>query len=190
MYHYCLFCLTQRTEIIRQLIERQYGYKIISPRIVQRHWKHGQKVEKEYRYLPGYLFVYSDDQIESFSVFRQIDGVIRQLGDLDTGFQLNDTDLAFSEFLLQSNGLIGPQKVYQEGDRIQLCEGLMTGMSGRITKVDRQYKRMQITFMFDGIERKVWTGYDIAAKIEKEENSRGADNNKEKSSVNKTPVQL
>lgn len=166
MYHYCLFCLTQRSGIIKQLIERQYGYKVISPKIIQRHWVHGQKVEKEYQYLPGYLFVYTYEPIESVTELRRINGVIRQLGELDTGFQLNGSDLTFSEFLLQNNGQIGPQKVYQEGDRLQLCEGLLTGMSGRITKVDRQYKRMQITFVFDGLERKVWTGYDIAATIE------------------------
>ncbi len=175
MYNYCFFCLTQRAEIIRQLIERRYGYRVISPRIVQRHWEHGQETEKEYRYLPGYLFVYTDERIENFAVFRQIDGVIRQLGELESGFRLNGTDLAFAELLLQSDGVIGPQRVYQEGDRIQLCEGLLTGMSGRITKVDRQYKRMQITFMFDGLERKVWTGYDVVAKLENEESS-GTDN--------------
>ena len=175
MYNYCFFCLTQRAEIIRQLIERQYGYRVISPRIIQRHWEHGQQTEKEYRYLPGYLFVYADERIENFAVFHQIDGVIRQLGELKSGFQLNGPDLAFAELLLKSDGVIGPQKVYQEGDRIQLCEGLLTGMSGRITKVDRQYKRMQITFMFDGLERKVWTGYDVVAKLENEE-SGGTDN--------------
>ena len=170
MYHYCLFCLTHRTEIIKQLIERQYGIRVISPWVVQRHWEHGQRVEKEYRYLPGYLFLYSDAELESFVEFRQIDGVVRQLGDLDTKFQLRGTDLQFSELLLESSGVIGAQKVYKEGDRIRLCEGLLTGMSGRITKVDRQYKRMQVTFMFDGVERKVWTGYDIAAKPAEEDN--------------------
>ena len=175
MYHYCLFCLTHRTEIIKQLIECQYGLRVISPRVVQLHWEHGEKVEKEYRYLPGYLFVYSENELERFAEFRQIDGVVKQLGDLDAKFQLSGTDLQFSELLLQSGGLIGAQKVYCEGERIQLCEGLMTGMSGRITKVDRQYKRMQITFMFDSIERKVWTGYDIVAKLEEENNGSGED---------------
>ena len=172
MYYYCLFCLTQRTEIIKMLIERQYGFRVISPKTVQRHWVHGQKVEKEYKYLPGYLFIYADQQIDSVTVFHQIDGVIRLLGDVDTRFQLSGTDLKFSEFMLQSDGIIGPQRVYQEGDRIRLCEGFLTGMSGRITKVDRQYKRMQVVFMFDGIERKVWVGYDIAAKVE---NNGGTD---------------
>ena len=100
MYHYCLFCLTQRSEIIKQLIERQYGYKVISPKIIQRHWVHGQKVEKEYQYLPGYLFIYTDEPIESVTELRRINGVIRQLGELNTGFQLNGSDLTFSEFLL------------------------------------------------------------------------------------------
>ena len=169
MYYYCLFCLTQRSEIIRQLIERQYGYKVISPKLVQRQWVHGQQVDRDQQYLPGYLFIYTDNQIESVTALRRIDGVIRQLGELDTGFQLNGSDLAFSKLLLQSNGRIGAQKVYQEGDRLQLCEGLLTGMSGKITKVDRQYKRMQISFVFDGIERKVWTGYDIAANVENDD---------------------
>ena len=163
MHHYCLFCLTQRTEIIRCLIEREYGFKIISPKVIQRHWERGKKVEKEYRYLPGYLFVYTDSQINNFIPLRQMDGVIRQLGNLETSFELTGNDLAFSELLLSNNGQIGAQKVYQLGNRISLCEGPFSGLSGQITKVDRQYKRMQITFMFDGRERKVWTGYDIVA---------------------------
>ena len=164
MHHYCLFCLTQRAEIIRRLIELEYGYRVLSPRIMQRHWEQGKKVEKEYRYLPGYLFVYTDREIENFGLLRQMDGVVRQLGSLETKFELTGNDRAFSEMLLSSDGLIGAQKVYQVGDRIQLCEGLFSGFSGRITKVDRQYKRMQITFTFDSVERKVWTGYDVVAK--------------------------
>ena len=166
MHHYCLFCLTQRTEIIKRLVECAWGYKVISPTNVQRHWEHGQKVEKEVRFLPGYLFIYSEEPIGYFAPLRQINGVIRQLGTLESGFELNGPDLAFSELLLQNKGKIGTQKVYKEGDRIRLCEGLLKGFSGTITKVDHQYKRMQITFTFDGVERKVWTGYDIVAKPE------------------------
>ena len=173
MHHYCLFCLTQRTEIISRLLECQQECRVISPKVAQRHWEQGKKVEKEYRYLPGYLFVYTEEKIGDFTPFRQIDGVIRQLGDLENGFELSGSDLAFSELLLKSNGMIGAQKVYQEGDRIPLCEGPLTGMSGTITKVDRRYQRMQITFMFDGIERKVWTGYDIVAKPENENKNSG-----------------
>ena len=166
MHHYCLFCLTQRTEAISRLIECRQECRVISPKIVQRHREQGKKVEKEYRYLPGYLFIYTEDPIDNFSSLRQMDGVVRQLGDLENGFELSGSDRTFSELLLQSNGLIGAQKVYQEGERIRLCEGLLTGLSGTITKVDRQYKRMQITFVFDGVERKVWTGYDVVAKPE------------------------
>ena len=61
---------------------------------------------------------------------------------------------------------LGDGWYYKEGDRIRLCEGLLKGFSGTITKVDHQYKRLQITFTFDGVERKVWTGYDIVAKPE------------------------
>ena len=169
MYHYCIFCLTQRAAVVQRLLEIIGNYKVISPKVEQRHWKEGKPLEKSYACLPGYLFIYSEQPITDFVTLRSLNGVIRQLGTEATGFQLTGKDYDFSKMLLGNDGIISAQKVHQVGERIELCDGLLKGMSGRITKVDRQYKRMQVVFMFDGMERKVWTGYDVISSAKAEQ---------------------
>lgn len=166
MNHYCLFCQTQRAAKVQKILETIWHYQVIYPQAKQRHWKHGKAEEVVYTCLPGYLFLYSEEPITDFLSLRSIDGVVRQLGNMDDGFRLTGSDLAFSKMMLACHGVIGAQKVYEVEDRIRLCEGLLSGMSGKIRAVDRQYTRMLVTFEFDGQERKIWLGYDVTAKIE------------------------
>ena len=163
MYSYCLFCLQQKIPAIVRELNWLSTVRVLSPQLVQRKWVRGVAHEETHPYLPGYLFMYSEEELESFR-FARLDGVIRVLGDLENRFQLGGGDRAFAEMLLSCDGVIGAPKVYELGDRIERCEGAMQGFSGRITKVDRRRQRLQITFEFDGLERKVWTGYDISAK--------------------------
>ena len=163
MYSYCLFCLQQKTEAIIRRLGDAPGVTVLSPRLVQRRWVQGKAVDEVHPYLPGYLFLYSDSPISSVSALRQ-QGVTRVLGEREDSFRLCGSDLAFARMLYDCNGLIGSQKVYQIGDRIRLCEGPFSGFAGEITRVDRGHRRMQITFTFDGMERRVWTGYDIVTK--------------------------
>ena len=62
--------------------------------------------------------------------------------------------------------MIGKTRVYQEGDRIRLCEGAFSGVTAEILKVDRRNMRMLIELPFARTVAKTWVEYETVAKEE------------------------
>ena len=62
MHAYCFFCETQRCKVIAELIQKNYGYTCFAPQIIQRKWVKGVPNEEPHDWLPGYVFVYSDEK--------------------------------------------------------------------------------------------------------------------------------
>ena len=154
MHAYCLFCETQRCELIAAYIEKTTGYRCIFPRIIQRKWIKGTAREENHAWLPGYIFVYSEEPIiPRFDV----SGIIRCIG----GGELTGSDFGFADMLYQQNGIIGTIRLAQVGDRCRVADPIWENMQGTIIKLDRGRKRCCVEFEFDQIRRTVWVGYDL-----------------------------
>lgn len=164
MYCYCLFCETQRCRRIAYLIERTSGIRTISPIILQREWKGKEYHEVPRNWLPGYIFLYSEEEIIPYFDFQ---GIIRWVGK----GTLADTDLAFAEALYQQDGVMGCIRLVEEGDRCTVNDPLWEKMQGTIVKVDRGRKRCCVAFDFDNQRRTVWVGYDLVSPAEKPDQS-------------------
>lgn len=157
MHAYCLFCETQRCKEIALLIEKTMGYRCIYPKMTQRKWIRGECVDVTHDWLPGYLFLYTENPI---TPQFNIPGIIRFLGQ----GELTNTDLAFAEMLYKLDGQIGTVQLIQVGDRCGLEDPLWENVQGVITKIDRGRKRCCIEFVFDHGRRTVWVGYDIVKR--------------------------
>lgn len=157
VYAYCLFCETQRCNIISEYIIKNYGYQCLSPQIVQRKWVKGVPVDENHDWLPGYLFIYSDQKI---STRFEISGIIRCLGD----GELKGQDLKFAEMIRNKDGVMGNMTLIREGDRCKISDPAWQEMRGTVTKIDRGRKRCCIEYTFDGAARKIWAGYEIVEK--------------------------
>lgn len=168
MHAYCLFCQTQRCEEIAEAIRSITGYQCLVPRIVQRYWKKGQEEHRIHPYLPGYLFLYTEDPIDDFRNIRSITGVLRVLGLPENGYQLTGSDRAFADMLHQMDGTLGILKTCTVGDRVQIDASLYQGFCGEITRLDRRKGRAQIRFDFDGQIQNVWVGVDLVKRQDKD----------------------
>ena len=163
MHAYCLFCETQKCATVALLVERKYNVRCISPVIIQRKWVKGNCEEKQHKWLPGYVFLYTDIPIkEKF----WIPGIIRWLGD----GELRHEDKSFAQMIFDNDGVLGTLKLAEVGDRCVIDNPLWQNMEGRVVKVDRGRKRCCVEFLFDGVKRSVWLGYEMVrmAKQERE----------------------
>ena len=156
MYAYCLFCETQRCGVIVATIETVYQLRCIRPQIIQRKWVKGVPTEVSHDWLPGYLFIYTEDSVPPR--FR-IDGISRVLG----RGELAGEDLAFAKMLLKNNGCLGNVRLIQEGDRCHVNDPAWAGMHGTVVKMDRGRKRCCVAFEFDGTVRNIWVGYHLVS---------------------------
>lgn len=157
VYAYCFFCETQRCRMIAELIQKNYGYTCFSPQIIQRKWTKGTPTEEVHDWLPGYIFVYSDEKINPHFM---VNGIVRCLGN----GELYGSDLEFAIMLYSKNGTIGNIPLVQEGDYCIVSDPSWQGMHGKVIKMDRGRKRCCIEFEFDGIARTIWVGYNLLEK--------------------------
>ena len=161
MYAYCLHCSTVKCAMVAESIRRKLGCEAFSPRIVQRKWIKGKVVEEVHDYLPGYVFVYTQEPIDSFEPIRSMEGVLRCLGERREGYLLGGDDRRFAEMLYDNGGTIGILKAYEEGDRVKLSRDAFGGFEGEIIRLDRRKGRAQIRYTFDQTEYKVWVEYEL-----------------------------
>ena len=172
IHAYCLFCETQKCATIATIIERNFGIRCISPRIIQRKWVKGVPVEESHPLLPGYIFLYAEEPLESslLKSFR-IPGIVRLLGN----GELQNEDLAFAKMLMDHNGILGAVQLIEAGQRCTIDDPLWQKTEGKVIKVDRGRKRCCIEFIFDAVRRTVWLGYDLVNPVKTEEETMDKD---------------
>ena len=154
MHVYCLFCETQRCRQIAAIITKDFGYQCIYPQIVQRKWVKGIPTEVRHDWLPGYLFLYSEQPIQKK---LNISGIIRFLGN----GELEGQDLVFGEMIFSRQGIMGTVSLLQEGDRCKVADPAWSEIRGKVVKMDFGRKRCCIEFEFDGTRRTIWVGYEL-----------------------------
>ena len=154
MHVYCLFCETQHCRQIATIIEKDFGFRCIYPQIVQRKWIKGKPTEEMHDWLPGYLFLYTE---QSMVTMPRVAGIIRWLGN----GELTGGDLEFARMIQEKNGIMGNVLLIQEGSRCRIKDTAWSGLQGEVIKMDRERKRCCIQYVFDHIVRTIWAGYEI-----------------------------
>ncbi len=161
---YCLFCNSMKSESVALLLPKRIDCRAISPKIIQRKWIKGKCFEEVKDYLPGYVFLYTDDPLREFRVLWSVEGVFRLLGKREEGFLLCGEDARFADMLYANQGVIGILKAYEVGDRIFLTGDSLPGYEGEVVRVDRRKGRAQVLIHFDKKEIKLWVGFDLISK--------------------------
>jgi transcription antitermination factor NusG len=124
----------------------------IAPIRVLRQKHRGAWVEKEQTLLPGYIFVYANEEIQH-EIRRRVSNIYKIL-EYQTGFrELNGADYEYSMWIYRHRGNITPSKVLQEGNSIRVVDGPLSDGFGTIVKLDKHKQRVWIEFEFDGNKR-------------------------------------
>ena len=172
MYTYCLFCETVKCGLIAQQAGQLFECCAISPKQVQHTWDKGKRIDRVNDLLPGYVFLYSEEERIDIARLRALDGYIRCLKGSEEGFELTGSDEQFAMMLLHQGGVIGKTKVYKEGQRIHVCKGAFEGVKAEILKVDHRNGRMQITIPFAKRSVQTWVEYEIVESDEPEDGEK------------------
>ena len=161
MYVYCLFCEAGKSRYVTREAEARFGCVTVSPRQIQHTWSRGKMRDFERELLPGYVFLYFQDEKADPIRLKAMQGVIRCLWDSAQVPELRGQDEQFALMLLERNGTIGKTQVWQEDDRLRICDGVFAGLEARILKVDRRASRMQVEIPFARQPVKTWLEYEI-----------------------------
>ena len=166
MFAYCLFCQTQRCARIAQLLEIRGMSRAFSPQILQRQRVKGENLKRYVDLLPGYVFVFSEEQLTDYSVLFGIDGVIRKVGQADEWYELKGTDREFALSLLEKDGVVGGMRIVKAGDEVTLDDPLFANSSGKVTQIDYRKERARVDFVFRGIACHTWISLEEIKKVD------------------------
>ena len=161
MHVYCLFCRTQRCKVIAMLLEIRGIMRAFSLQVVRKQRRQGKNVEVLGDLLPGYIFLYSEQELLDYSAFSGIDGVIRRVGRAEEGYELSGPDREFALKLYEKDGLVGAVRAFRIGDTVELQDPLFRGCEGRLTKIDYRKERARVDFVFNNLKCHTWVTCDI-----------------------------
>ena len=159
MYTYCLFCETIKSKQVARQAEVLFGCRAICAQLEQLKWVQKQPLRERHDFLPGYVFLYTEEPIPDLRLAFRIGGVVRCLGDREDAWQLQGSDEAFALMLHAKDGVLGAVPVYAEGDRIRIKDGAFRDAEATILRVNRRKQQMEITLPFAGQQVTVWLEY-------------------------------
>lgn len=169
----CLFCQTGKEAMVARVINANEWGHAIFPQRTKTMIRDGQWSQAERPLLPGYVFVYNDGQDIDYGSFRRLSGVIKVLTYDDTGtHQLRGEDLKLADWFWLKDGVIGPMKAIQLGDRVEIVDGVFKQLRGKITRMDRRRKTFCIELDGAGSIRSLWLTYEVVKKLEDESAQR------------------
>lgn len=165
---YCIFCKTQQAEEVARALAKSFSCEAFYPKRIQHTWSKGKMTDIEHVLLPGYVFLYREDDAEEIDVHRlhQYEGVLKILSYEDGEYELKGQDERFARLLYRKGGVLGKTTVYEEGQRIRIFEGPLEGVSSEILKVNRRNHRMLIEIPFADTKVKTWIEYEMVEKDE------------------------
>lgn len=127
--------------------------------------------EKRLRHmLPGYVFVYSDNEIP-ISKLGKMPCVLKPLKYGDGDYILKGGDRDFAEWIYSHNGLIGLSVAIKSGSKIKVVDGPLLDYEGSIVEVKRQKRLAKVLITIGDISREVWMSFEWLKESRMEDHS-------------------
>ncbi len=162
MYTYCLFCETGKGDYVVRAAMQVFACTAISPKQIQHTWDKGQFTDRARDFLPGYVFIYSEEPIhQPQDIRRKLDRIIRSLRTTDLDYRLHGADEEFAMMLYNKKGIIGKTVVTETDGRFTITDETFRNIPAEIRKVDRRNKRMKIEMQLAGNKVQTWVEYEI-----------------------------
>ena len=161
----CIFCITGREFAVAQRLEKAIpGLKAISPVKLRYRRMDGVAHEEKVILFPGYVFfeVQAGSDIEIRTIYIDQD-VLKVLfvDDEKKDWRLGDPDKSIAKQFFDMNGVIGFSEAYfDEGDRIHIVKGFLKEHEGKIRRVNRRAKTVQIDLVIGNKNATIWLGYE------------------------------
>lgn len=169
----CLFCETGKEPWVVNAIRTKGWGEAIFAQSVKAVWRNREWMEVNTPLMPGYIFVYSTEEEDRYASFSGIEHVIRVLKYSDGREILEGDDRAFAEWLQGIDGKVGMMQAVQEGERVEIVDGVFKALHGTVVKMNRRRRKMCVLIEMQGHPIQIWLSYEFVNK-EKEKEAKPA----------------
>ena len=155
MYAYCIYCKTgSEKNVAESLSAMDETYISIAPTRILQEKRKGKWQQKDKILFPGYVFLYSEEQIEPEQI-KRTPGLYKILN-YDAEFkELQGSDYEYSMWIYKHQGCIETLKVLTIGRTVKVIDGPLSDGFGTIVKLDKHKRRVWVEFEFAGQLRTV-----------------------------------
>lgn len=153
----------------KQKIADKNEYSVIFPQRILKIRKAGIVSEKRMPVFPGYVFIETEkfDKI-IFQKVKKVKGFFRFLPNNMEPQALKGRDLDILYHFMDFGGVAKISKaIFDENDRIQILEGPLMGLEGKIIKVDKRKGRAKIKLDMFSNSFSIDLGFEIISPISK-----------------------
>ncbi|MHB8063502.1 MAG: transcription termination/antitermination NusG family protein [Ruminiclostridium sp.] len=147
---YCIFCKSGSEDVIADRIAKlSPELEAIIPVRTLQEKKKGTWISSKQHLIPGYIFLYGEEEI-GFQQVKQVLDVYKIL-DYDVGSrQLVNNDYEYAMWIYRHCGNIDTSKVVLEGSLIRVVDGPLLDGVGTIVRIDRHKRRAWVEMDFSG----------------------------------------
>ena len=165
----CIFCLTGKELLVANAIEAQSPFiRARAVRRVTRHTQQGVTTLQDEVVLHGYVLFEAPWCLDLWDAIPR-DTALSVLTYSDGDWRLFGDDENYAKWIFRYDGLIDLSNACQIGNRIQIIDGPLKDLEGRITKIDRRNRSGQVEINIGGRLQKVWLGFDIVKEYPEDE---------------------
>ena len=120
--------------------------------------------------FPGYLFIATDSLTpEMAGAYRRVPGFMRWLGNGAVPLPLGVDDLDVLQGLLSHGEILGISRIRYTNDmRIQVVDGPLKGLEGRIIRVDKRKQRARVCLDMYRNSFEVDFAFELIAEADKD----------------------
>ncbi len=161
---YCVLCRAGQEWDLKQKIEKYTELEaLVAIRVMEekkgRRW---QMVERPL--LPGYVFLYSQAELQSslVSMFNNLYQIL-QYEQGQRNLQGDDRD--YASWLYRHQGKIQQSTIFAEGGKIRVIDGPLLDANGVIYRIDKRHRRAWVKFNFAGEARIVCLSANCLASL-------------------------
>jgi transcriptional antiterminator NusG len=164
---YVLHVITGKEEEVKQYLARRVPEcKIMIPRRIMMELHQRQWIKETKELFPGYIFVYTFMDAAMYYKLTGTPSVIKILGS-DYGPQPVPEDEINHILRFHGSGdPLGISEMYKIGNQIKVASGALTGLEGKIVKVDARRQRAKVNISLMGQPRIVELAIKMIIKSE------------------------
>jgi len=154
---YAAFVKTGEEERVKARLEYRFkdGLRFLFPKRRLRERKNGQWNDVLRPLFPGYILINGPLGVEEYYKFKKVPGFWRLLSGEGGLVSIPQREIEFIDRLMENGEVIGPSSLYREGGRVRVIDGPLTGMEGRIVKIDNRKGRAKVIITFLNEDRLV-----------------------------------
>ncbi len=157
----CLMVETGRESVVRQLLAVRRLGKGVYPQRVRIRRIRGVWRRDLTRLLPGYIFVYTDEEVPIWK-YQYMEHVLKVLRyDREPDGYLRGPDLEFARTVSDLDGKLDILNAVDEDGMIRITDILMNTLHAEILKVDKRKRLIKLKADLLGQERILYMNYQL-----------------------------